>query len=139
VVIVFAFVSCSGVFAQETSTSEEAFRLSSETKKPVLVVFSGSDWCAPCILFDKKVLSEQSFQAFVKGHLILLKADFPQRKKIPDDVKKQNDALAEKYNPKGLFPHMVLVIPGQTDPATLTYSNQTSDEFISEINAHLAK
>jgi hypothetical protein len=75
----------------------------------------------------------------VKGSLILLKADFPQRKKLSEEAKKQNDALAEKYNPKGLFPHFVLVIPGQTDHATLIYNNQTSDQFISEINSHLAK
>ena len=126
------------VIAQE-ATAEQVFDLSRETRKPVLIIFSGSDWCAPCIRFDKKVIADNSFQAFAKENLIILKADFPQRKKIADDLKKQNEALAEKYNPKGLFPHLVLVIPGQSAPVVLSYTHQTSDEFIYEINSHLAK
>jgi thiol-disulfide isomerase/thioredoxin len=136
--LILILTSSLGVLAQEIHNAEEAFRLSHETKKPVLLVFSGSDWCAPCILFDKKVLSQESFQTFAKNNLIVLKADFPQRKKIAEDVKKQNDALAEKYNPKGLFPHVMLILPGHSTPATLSYTNETPDEFISEINAHLA-
>lgn len=133
--ILILLASCLG-FSQELINSKEAFRISAETKKPVLLVFSGSDWCAPCIRFEKKILSENAFQAYAKDHLVILKADFPQRKKLSEELRRQNDALAEQYNPNGLFPHLVLLTPDQSSATTLMYSNQTSDEFISEINAH---
>jgi thioredoxin-related protein len=138
-IFLFSLVLSLNAFAQDALTTEEAFRTSVETKKPVLIIFSGSDWCASCIRFEKKVLSENSFQTFASHNLILLRADFPQRKKLPEEIKKQNEALADKYNPKGLFPHIILVIPGQSGSTTLSYNSQTPDEFISEINAHLAK
>ena len=126
-------------WAQETSDSKEAFRISSETKRPVLLIFSGSDWCAPCIRFEKKVLIQPAFQSYAKDHLVILKADFPQRKKLPKELREQNDALAERYNPKGLFPHLVLLPAGQSNPTTLEYADQGTEEFIAEINAHLLK
>ena len=135
-IILVLLASHSG-FSQEWTNSTEAFRISAETKKPVLLIFSGSDWCAPCIRFEKKVLSENAFQVYAKDHLIILKADFPQRKKLSEELRKQNDALAEQYNPSGLFPHLVLLTPDQSNATTLMYSNQTSNEFISEINAHV--
>jgi hypothetical protein len=66
-----------------------------------------------------------------------VKADFPQRKKISDDQKKQNEALADQYNPKGLFPHIVLLNADHSVMATLTYSSQTPDQFISEIRSYV--
>jgi thiol-disulfide isomerase/thioredoxin len=120
--------------AQTTGTA--SVLSATETKRPVLLIFSGSDWCAPCIRFEKNILSESSFLSFANESLTIIKADFPQRKKISDDQKKQNEALAEQYNPKGLFPHVVLLGADHSIIATLTYSNQSPDEFISEIRSY---
>lgn len=119
--------------------AEEAFRVASETQKPVLLVFAGSDWCAPCIRFEKQVLSEKSFLEFANDNLVILKADFPQRKKLPASEQKQNDALAEEYNPKGVFPKLVLLREDRSVLSALTYSNQTTVEFISQIKESLPK
>lgn len=139
-IIVFTlfFLVAHAGFSQEL-TAEEAFRISADTKKPVLLVFSGSDWCAPCIKFEKKVLSEETFKAYASEHLVILKADFPQRKKLAEALRKQNDALAERYNPDGLFPHIVLVAPDKLSAVPLAFTNQTSAEFIAMINAHLSE
>jgi thiol-disulfide isomerase/thioredoxin len=103
----------------------------------VLLVFSGSDWCAPCIRFERTILSDPAFQSFADENLTIVKADFPQRKKLSDDQKKHNEALAEQYNPKGLFPHIVLLSGDHSVMATLTYSSQTPSQFISEIQAYI--
>jgi hypothetical protein len=66
-----------------------------------------------------------------------VKADFPQRKKISDEQKKQNEALAEQYNPKGVFPHIVLLNADHSVMGTLTYSSQTPAQFISEIRSYI--
>jgi thioredoxin-related protein len=128
--ILFLSATC---FAQEYHDANATFRQAAEAKKPVLLIFSGSDWCAPCMQFDKNVFSSGEFQSFIQDNLYIVKADFPQRKQLPETQKKQNEELAETYNPKGLFPHLVLLRPDQSVLTTLVYSHQSPSEFIAEI------
>ncbi|MFZ6009050.1 MAG: thioredoxin family protein [Bacteroidota bacterium] len=129
-------VSC---FAQIQDDAEEAFRISSETHKPVLLIFAGSDWCAACMRFERNILSEISFQDFADKNLVLLKAEFPQRKKLPTSIREQNDALAEQYNPKGIFPYLLLLRSEKTVVSLISYNNQSPVEFISELKSLLSK
>jgi len=129
-------VSC---FAQIQDDAEEAFRISSETHKPVLLIFAGSDWCAACMRFDRNILSENSFKDFANKNLVLLKAEFPQRKKLPAFLREQNDALAEQYNPKGIFPYLLLLRSEKSEVSLVSYSNQSPVEFISELKSLLSK
>lgn len=87
----------------------EAFRESARLRRPVLLIFSGSDWCVPCIQFQKKVLDDSGFQRYAADNLVLLEADFPQRRRIPDSLAAAYDALAAKYNASGAFPKLLLL------------------------------
>ena len=130
--VVVWLVSFSAI-AQVQTNAEEAFKLSAETKKPVLLIFAGSDWCAPCIRFEKKVLHENTFLTFASENLVVLKADFPQREKLPPAVEQQNEKLAERYNPTGIFPSFLLLNVDGTVRSTVIYKNQSAVEFTSEI------
>lgn len=123
--------------AQIVENADKAFTLSAEKHKHILLIFEGSDWCAPCIQFEKKVLSQSTFRSYANKNLVVLRADFPQRKKIAKEVQRQNDELAEQYNPKGIFPYILLIRPDKTVSATLRYTKQLPAEFISEINGAL--
>ena len=125
--------------AQIQNNAEEAFRMSSESNKPVLLVFAGSDWCANCIRFEKRILSANDFRSFAEENLVILKADFPQRTPLSAALQEQNASLAEKYNPKGEFPYLLLLSPGKSVLSSLVFSNQSSSEFISEIKTYIAK
>lgn len=118
---------------QIISDPREAFKLSTQNGQDILMVFSGSDWCIPCIQFEKKILSDTVFQNFAANKLIILKADFPQKKKIPADLKSQYEALAEKYNPNGNFPYIVLIAPDKTLLATISYQNQSVLAFVAKL------
>ena len=136
IVVVFFNVTSSRILAQQTP--DEAFRMASETNKPVLLVFSGSDWCAPCIRFEKEVLSDRQFIAFAESNLIVLKADFPQRKSLPKEVELQNARLADKLNPKGIFPYILLVQPEGTVKARIQNIDQSPTQFIDEIKRSIS-
>lgn len=123
--------------AQIQTNAEEAFKISSSTHKPVLLMFAGSDWCAPCIRFEKKILTESTFIHFATENLVILKADFPQREKLPAEIQEQNEKLAAQYNPDGAFPSFVLLRDDRTVLSALKYSNQTPAEFISQIKTLL--
>ncbi len=89
----------------------EALQKAQKEHKFILVNFSGSDWCGPCIRLHKEVFVMDDFTKVANEKLVLLNADFPRAKKnqLPLAQQKLNDDLAEKYNSKGSFPLTVLV------------------------------
>ncbi|OYU81094.1 MAG: thiol-disulfide isomerase [Flavobacterium sp. BFFFF1] len=90
---------------------ENAKKTAKEKHQLILLNFSGSDWCGPCIMMRKEYLESDAFTKVADGNLVLVNADFPRKKKnIPaPDVVKRNEALAEKYNKKGIFPLTLLL------------------------------
>ena len=140
-IVYFVLMLLAGVTtrAQIIEEPEVAFRLASESQKPLLMIFSGSDWCAPCIRLHETVLSNEQFQHYASDHFILLKVDFPQRKKQDQSKRKENEKLADKYNPRGQFPHILLLNPDQSIRSILNYKNQPADEFISQLSAYFAE
>ncbi|MFT3826266.1 MAG: FAD:protein FMN transferase [Chitinophagaceae bacterium] len=119
--------------------ADKAFALARDSQKAVLLIFSGSDWCQPCIRFQEKILADTSFQRFAQQKLVLLEADFPQQKKISREEVQQNEALAEKYNPDGAFPRLLLLKPDQSVLTLVDYNNQTAPIFIGQLKQFLQK
>lgn len=72
----------------------------------VLIVFSGSDWCKPCIQLHRDLFESDAFATYAKESLKLVKADFPYRKKnkLSKEQTAHNEKLASVYNPNGEFP-----------------------------------
>ncbi len=102
-----------------------------------LVVFSGSDWCLPCIRFERSVLHETSFVEFSDNHLIIEIADFPQHKKLSKAQVQYNEQLAEKYNPQGYFPHVLLLDRAGKVLTQIYTNNADAENVISQIKAYL--
>ena len=90
---------------------ENAKKIAKEKHALILLNFSGSDWCGPCIMTRREYLDNEVFLKMAKNNLVLVNADFPRKKKnqlAPEQVKK-NEALAEKYNKEGNFPYTLLL------------------------------
>ncbi|MCK5850365.1 MAG: thioredoxin family protein [Kiritimatiellae bacterium] len=87
---------------------EVAQKLAKEKKLPILVDFSGSDWCGWCIKLHNEVFSQNEFKKYAKDNLVLLFLDFPSKKEQSETEKKQNQALAQKYGVQG-FPTVLLL------------------------------
>jgi thioredoxin-related protein len=105
------FISFSS-FAQNWSTNfEEAKQQASKNNENIILVFQGSDWCAPCMKLDKEIWSTAEFQNLAKNHFVMLKADFPRKKanKLSESSTQQNAKLAETYNNQGFFPLVVVL------------------------------
>jgi uncharacterized protein YyaL (SSP411 family) len=90
---------------------DNAKKIAKEKHELILLNFSGSDWCGPCILFRKEYLESEAFTQMANDNLVLVNADFPRKKKNigSPDVIKQNDMLAETYNKNGSFPLTLLL------------------------------
>ncbi len=90
---------------------ENAKKMAKENHKVILLNFSGSDWCAPCILLRKDYLENETFTKMADDNLIMVNADFPRKKKniVSEEWTKRNEALAEQYNKEGSFPFTLLL------------------------------
>ncbi len=84
-------------------------------KKPILALFTGSDWCPPCQQLEKNILLQPAFKEFAKKHLVTLFLDFPREAKLDESVKKQNDDLAKKFSIEGYPTVMLLSADGQKE------------------------
>ena len=91
-------------------TFQDVAQKAKQENKPILLVFSGSDWCANCIRLKSNVFEQAAFVQLQEGSFLMYTADFPRDKKsVPKNVQESNTNLAETYNPKGLFPFVVLL------------------------------
>jgi thioredoxin-related protein len=109
-----------------------------QTHKLILINFSGSDWCGPCIRLRKEILESNTFENYASDHLVLVRADFPRQKKnqLPKEQVKLNEALADQYNPEGKFPFTILVDEhGKVLRTWDGFPNETPDQFVSDINS----
>ena len=76
--------------------------------KLLFLNFTGSDWCGWCIKLDKDIFSQPKFKDYAHDNLVLVELDFPRRKSLPVEEKKQNVHLAQQYEVLG-FPTIVVL------------------------------
>lgn len=134
----FATLLCSGIsLSQEWQTDfEKAKLMAKEGQKPIVLVFQGSDWCAPCIKLDHEIWSTTVFKTYAKDHYIMLQADFPRKKKnaLSKEQTLANNSLAEKYNKRGIFPLVVLLDDNGTALGSTSYKKISPKDYILELN-----
>ncbi|MFS4467278.1 thioredoxin family protein [Maribacter sp. 2210JD10-5] len=126
------------VFSQEWEETYEAAEEKLEgSGKNLLLVFSGSDWCAPCIRMERQFFETADFEDYANENLILYKADFPRKKKnqLAPDLVETNKKLSEKFNPKSYVPLVVLLNKKQEVLGEFGYRNKPPAYFISLLNS----
>jgi len=103
-------LAASTVFAGDGWQTDYKAALAQAAKenKPVLLDFTGSDWCGWCIKLDKETFSQPEFKTFAEKNLVLVTVDFPRNATQSADVKKQNGELQKKFGVDG-FPTLVLL------------------------------
>ena len=107
-------------------------------KKKILLNFSGSDWCGPCIKLKKNIFESETFKTYSDKNLVLVHADFPRKKKnqLSKEQTALNEKMAELYNQEGKFPLTVLLDEnGKVIKTWDGYPNSTIDAFIQDIHA----
>jgi thioredoxin-related protein len=101
-------------------------------KKLVMLDFTGSDWCGWCIRLNREVFSKPEFAEYAKKNLVLVEVDFPVKKQLPEQLKKDNAKLSKKYDIKGYPTIIVLNSEGQK-VGELGYQAGGPKPFIEEL------
>ena len=119
--------------AQEWQTDlTSAKKLASEQDLAIILVFQGSDRCAPCIKLDREIWSSDTFKSYARDHFVMLKADFPKKKgnALPLEQQEKNKALAAQYNQNGYFPYVVVMNKDGNVLGTTSYKKMDPTEYI---------
>lgn len=118
-----------------TTDYKAALATAKAENRPILLEFTGSDWCPPCKRLAKNILSTDSFQGFAEDNLVLVKLDFPRNKPQTDEVRAQNQELKAEYKIRG-YPTIVLLDSEGSELARkVGYPGGDADSFIGWIES----
>jgi len=102
-------------------------------QKPVLLDFTGSDWCPPCRQLNNRVFASPEFKSYADSNLVLVQVDFPRSKPQSEELKKSNEALQKQYEVEG-FPTIILLSPeGKILKRETGYGGATAVDFITAL------
>ncbi|MBP6181579.1 thioredoxin family protein [Flavobacterium sp.] len=106
IIAALLFVASYTVEAQELvweTNVNKAMEISNKTKKPLMLFFTGSDWCGWCIRLQKEVLKTPEFAAWAKENVVLVELDYPRRTPQTPEIQAQNSGLQQAFGIQG-FP-----------------------------------
>lgn len=104
ILLLFVAFSAISLQAQELEWQTDiskAVALSEKTKKPLLMFFTGSDWCGWCMRLQKEVLKTPEFAKWAKDNVVLVELDFPRKTEQPQELKNQNAQLNQFFQVRG--------------------------------------
>lgn len=126
----------------EVATMEEALAAAKEKDCQVFVDFTGTDWCTACIHLRTKIVESPEFEAALGDKFVLVPVDFPRTPKlvaaIPDDVKREREALLASYKIEGL-PGVVLMDSNGLPFEVINGTRRTPADYIPLVQAGLDK
>ncbi len=79
----------------------KAMEISKKSKKPLLLFFTGSDWCGWCIRLQKEVLKTPEFAKWANENVVLVELDFPRRTPQQPEIQRQNQELQQTFGVQG--------------------------------------
>lgn len=141
----FVMCGCDSKKAEEKQTGKEFtvmtdFEIAkSQAKinnKPILLVFSGSDWCGWCIKLDNEVFSTREFKDWAADNVIMVVADFPALKKLPSELAAQNEKLKNTYEIEG-FPTVLLLDSDGNVIAQTGYQRGGAANYIAHLKSFM--
>jgi thiol-disulfide isomerase/thioredoxin len=130
---VFAAVAVSAAGPVWLTDLDAAKAQAVKENKPVLVDFTGSDWCPPCKALHKNVFESAEFAA-VASRYVLVELDFPKAKPQAPELKAKNAELSKKFGISG-FPTVLLIDgkSGEVFGKTVGFGGQTAKEYLDKL------
>jgi len=115
--LLISFALSTSVYAQEAvwyTDVNKAIELSQKQKKPIMLFFTGSDWCGWCVKLQNEVFKQEAFINWAKQNVILVELDFPRRKSLEPQMQQQNAQMQQLFQVRG-YPTVFFVNPEQKD------------------------
>jgi thiol-disulfide isomerase/thioredoxin len=137
---VIACVACQAAVGRAADTwltsYDDALAAAERSGRPVLTVFTGSDWCLHCRNLEEKVLHTETFSRWADGRVVLLVIDLPQQG-ISAEERQARSRVCIKYGVRS-FPSTLLIAPdGSRIAGQSGYTGQPADAWVAAMEGHL--
>ncbi len=109
---------------------EEGVKQAKAEKKLVMIEFTGSDWCPPCMMMAKKVFGKSAFLKGVKKDYVIVKLDMPNSN---PDLKKANEELLRKYKVRGIPTVLLFDAEGKEFSRFVASQHRTVKDFLKKL------
>lgn len=134
-------VSASGIalkgaeLGKWTMDYDAALKLAGEKNLPLLLNFTGSDWCGWCKLMDENVYAKPAWQKYAAENILTVTIDFPKDKsRVPSEFAERNEKLKEKFGVEGYPTYVILDSDGATELGRLgAGDDKTPESFVEEV------
>ncbi len=117
---------------------EETTKSAKKYDRPILMNFTGSDWCGWCKKLKGEVFSRPSFMDYASKNLLLLEVDFPSRKQQSSKVREQNQRLKRKYGIRG-YPTIILIDANGNEIARTGYRKGGPNKYVQHLKSLLSR
>ncbi|MDD3536400.1 MAG: thioredoxin family protein [Candidatus Cloacimonetes bacterium] len=117
---------------------EFALETANKLKRPILINFTGSDWCPWCFRLRDEVFVQKEFIDYAKENLVLVVLDFPRAIKQSEELRAQNLSLQKKYDIQG-YPTILLVDADAKEIARTGYQQGGAQGYVLHLKELLAQ
>lgn len=131
IILSLLLVSSFAMNAQELTWHTDvnkASELAIKNKKPLMLFFTGSDWCSWCIKLQKEVFKTPEFTKWANENVTLVELDFPRRKQLAPELLQQNKNLEQMFGVRG-YPTVWFVTPSLVD-GKMTFNRLGSTGYV---------
>jgi thioredoxin-related protein len=145
ILLVIVVASVVMAYSQLTKTSsranwltnmEEAQKIAAEKDVPILINFTGSDWCSWCHKLRNEVFATEEFINYANENLVLLELDFPRKVKQSKEVKDHNNKYLKMFGVRG-FPTIIVVDSKLNILTQLGYQPGGPENYIADMEASI--
>jgi thiol-disulfide isomerase/thioredoxin len=132
------FSACQTASALENwlTSYDDALAAADRTGRPVLALFTGSDWCPHCKTLENNVFATDMFREWADSNVILLMIDLPQNG-ISQAVRSERSQVCIKYGVR-TFPSVLLLAADGTKLAGQAgYTGQSAEAWLAQMAGHM--
>jgi thiol-disulfide isomerase/thioredoxin len=119
-----------------TQDYDAALAVAKEHGLPVMLKFTGSDWCGWCKLMEANVFTTKEFANWADGRVMLVTIDFPRfSDTVPKEYKDRNERLASENGIGGFPTYVVKGSDGKVLGRLGASRDATVEKFTSQFEA----
>ena len=112
---------------------DKARTVAEKSNRPILVDFSGSDWCGWCKRLDEQVFQLPEFKEWAKKNVVLCLLDFPRNPaKVSPAQRQKNQEVARGFGVRG-YPTVLLLETDGTLIARTGYREGGATKYVEHL------
>jgi len=88
---------------------DKAVKKAKEQHKPILIFFTGSDWCGPCKMLVEDFFESEKFKNIADESFVVYEANFPRNKDLITQKQRKNNYYLSTMYGVNSYPTIIII------------------------------